>query len=57
MSLSKKSTVIVENLRKKQMRESISAGKRLDGRGLDEIRPIEIELERYQKGKRIDLGS
>ncbi|MDW0127677.1 MAG: exosome complex protein Rrp42 [Nitrososphaeraceae archaeon] len=49
MSLSKKSTVIVENLRKKQMRESISAGKRLDERGLDEIRPIEIELDVIKK--------
>ena len=49
MSLSKKSTVIVENLRKKQMRESISAGKRLDERGLDEIRPIEIELNVIKK--------
>ena len=44
MSLSKKSTIIVENLRKKQMRASISAGKRLDERGLDEIRPVEIEI-------------
>jgi len=49
MSLSKKSTVIVENLRKKQMREAISAGKRLDERSLDEIRPIEIELDVIKK--------
>lgn len=49
MSLSKKSAVIVENLRRKQMRESISAGKRLDGRSLDEIRPIEIELDVIKK--------
>jgi exosome complex component RRP42 len=44
MSISKKSPIIVENLRKKQMRESVSTGKRLDDRGLDEIRPIEIEV-------------
>jgi len=49
MSLSKKSTVIVENLRKKQMRESISAGKRLDERSLDEIRPLEIEIDVIKK--------
>jgi RNase PH-related exoribonuclease len=49
MSLSKKSTIIVENLRKKQMMESISAGKRLDERSLDETRPIEIELDVIKK--------
>lgn len=49
MSLSKKSTIIVENLRKKQMIESISAGKRLDERSLDETRPIEIELDVIKK--------
>jgi exosome complex component RRP42 len=49
MSLSKKSTIIVENLRKKQMRESISAGKRLDERSLDETRSLEIELDVIKK--------
>ncbi|HKX20182.1 MAG TPA: exosome complex protein Rrp42 [Nitrososphaeraceae archaeon] len=49
MSISKKSPIIVENLRKKQMRESISAGKRLDERGLDETRPIEIEVNVIKK--------
>jgi exosome complex component RRP42 len=49
MSISKKSPIIVENLRKKQMRESISAGKRLDDRGLDETRPIEIEVNVIKK--------
>jgi exosome complex component RRP42 len=49
MSLSKKSTIIVENLRKKQMMESISTGKRLDERSLDETRPIEIELDVIKK--------
>lgn len=49
MSLSKKSTLIVENLRKKQMRESISAGKRLDERSLDEIRPLQVEIDVIKK--------
>ncbi len=49
MSLSKKSTIIVENLRKKQMRESISAGKRFDERSLDEIRPLQIEIDVIKK--------
>ena len=49
MSISKKSPIIVENLRKKQMRESISAGKRLDERGLDETRPVEIEVNVIKK--------
>lgn len=49
MSISKKSPIIVENLRKKQMRESISAGKRLDERGLDETRTIEIEVNVIKK--------
>jgi exosome complex component RRP42 len=49
MSLSKKSTIIVENLRKKQMRESISAGKRLDQRSLDEIRPLQVEIDVIKK--------
>ena len=49
MSLSKKSTIIVENLRKKQMKDSISSGIRLDGRKLDEMRAIEVELDVIKK--------
>lgn len=49
MSSSKRSTLIVEHLRKQQMWESISKGKRLDGRNLDEIRPVEIELDIIKK--------
>jgi exosome complex component RRP42 len=49
MSSSKRSTLIVEHLRKQQMWESISKGKRLDGRKLDEMRPIEIELDIIKK--------
>jgi exosome complex component RRP42 len=44
MSSSKRSTIIVEHLRKQQMREAITRSKRLDGRDLDEMRPLEIEL-------------
>lgn len=44
MSSSKRSTIIVEHLRKQQMREAILRSKRLDGRNLDEGRPLEIEL-------------
>ncbi|HET6730532.1 MAG TPA: exosome complex protein Rrp42 [Nitrososphaeraceae archaeon] len=44
MSSSKRSTIIVEHLRKQQMREAIARSKRLDGRDLDEMRPLEIEL-------------
>src|ERR1051325_792937 len=49
MSISRKSTIIVENLRKRQMRESISSGKRLDGRNLDETRPLQIEIDVIKK--------
>ena len=45
MSSSKRSTIIVEHLRKQQMWDAISKGKRLDGRNLDETRPIEIEQD------------
>jgi exosome complex component RRP42 len=44
LSSSKRSTIIVEHLRKQQMREAILRSKRLDGRNLDEGRPLEIEL-------------
>lgn len=44
MSSSKRSTIIVEHLRKQQMREAILRSERLDGRSLDEGRPLEIEL-------------
>lgn len=49
MSSSKRSTIIVEHLRKQQMWDAISKGKRLDGRNLDEMRPIEIELDIIKK--------
>ena len=60
MSSSKRSTIIVEHLRKQQMWDSISKGKRLDGRNLDEIRPIEIEVGLIRKANgsaRVKLGN
>jgi exosome complex component RRP42 len=60
MSSSKRSTIIVEHLRKQQMWDSISKGKRLDGRTLDEIRPIEIEVGLIKKANgsaRVKLGN
>jgi len=43
LSASRRSTVIVENLRKLHMRDQISNGKRLDGRIFNESRPLIIE--------------
>lgn len=60
MSSSKRSTIIVEHLRRQQMWESISKGKRLDGRDLDQIRPIEIEVGLIKKANgsaRVKLGN
>ena len=60
MSSSKRSAIIVEHLRKHQMWESISKGKRLDGRDLDQIRPIEIEIGLIKKANgsaRVKLGN
>ena len=60
MSSSKRSTIIVEHLRKQQMWDSISKGKRLDGRDLDGIRPIEIEFDTIKKANgsaKVKLGN
>ena len=60
MSSSKRSAIIVEHLRKHQMWESISKGKRLDGRDLDQIRQIEIEVGLIKKANgsaKVKLGS
>jgi exosome complex component RRP42 len=59
MSASKRSTIIVEHLRRQQMWDLISKGKRLDGRALDEMRPLEIELDIIKKADgsaRVKLG-
>lgn len=60
MSLSKRSTIIVEHLRKQQMWDSLSKGKRLDGRNLDDLRPLEIEMGLIKKANgsaRVRLGN
>ena len=60
MSSSKRSTIIVEHLRKQQMWDAISKGKRLDGRDLDDIRPLEIELDIIKKANgsaKVKLGN
>ena len=60
MSSSKRSTIIVEHLRKQQMWDAISKGRRLDGRNLDEVRPIHIELDIIEKANgsaRVKLGN
>jgi exosome complex component RRP42 len=60
VSSSKRSTLIVEHLRKQQMWDSISKGKRLDGRNLDEIRPFNIELDIIKKANgsaKVKLGN
>lgn len=60
MSSSRRSTIIVEHLRKQQMWETISKGKRLDGRNLDEIRPIEAEVNVIRKANgssKVNLGN
>ena len=44
MSSSKRSTIIVEQLRKQQMLEALLRGKRLDGRNFDSYRDLEIEI-------------
>ncbi|HEY7108677.1 MAG TPA: exosome complex protein Rrp42 [Nitrososphaeraceae archaeon] len=49
MSASRRSTVIVENLRRHHMNEQIASGSRLDGRKFDEIRPLKIETNVIQK--------
>ena len=58
MSSSKRSTIIVEHLRKQQMWDAISKGKRLDERSLDELRAVEIELHAIKKAAsaRVKLG-
>jgi len=60
MSSSKRSTIIVEHLRKQQMWDAISKGKRLDGRNLDGTRPIEIEQDIIKKANgsaKVKLGN
>jgi exosome complex component RRP42 len=59
MSSSKRSTIIVEHLRKQQMWDALSRGKRLDGRDFSETRPLVIETDVIKKANgsaRVKLG-
>ena len=59
MSSSKRSTIIVEHLRRQAMWDSLARGKRLDGRGFTEQRPLEIEVDVIKKANgsaRVKLG-
>lgn len=60
MSLSKKATIILEHLRKQQMLDLLNKEKRLDGRSLDEPRPLEIEIDIIKKADgsaKVKLGN
>lgn len=60
MSTARKSNMIVEHLRRTQMQELLAEGKRVDGRGLTESRPIKIETNIIQKANgsaRVTLGN
>lgn len=59
MSSSRRSTIIVEHLRKQQMWDSLARGKRLDGRDFSGQRPLEIEIDVIKKANgsaRVKLG-
>src|SRR5215213_7487037 len=59
MSSSKRSTIIVEHLRKQQMWDALSRGKRLDGRDFSETRQLEIDTDIIKKANgsaRVKLG-
>jgi exosome complex component RRP42 len=60
MSSSKRSTIIVEQLRKQQMIEALSRGKRLDGRNFESYRDLEIEIGIIDKANgsaKVKLGN
>jgi exosome complex component RRP42 len=59
MSSSKRSTIIVEHLRKQQMWDALARGKRLDGRDFSEMRQLVIETDVIKKANgsaRVKLG-
>ena len=49
MSLSKKSPIVIEQLRKRHMFDLITNGKRLDGRNLEDTRDLQIEIDIIKK--------
>jgi len=60
MSSSKRSTIIVEQLRKQQMLEALSRGKRLDGRNFESYRDLGIEIGIIDKANgsaKVKLGN
>lgn len=60
MSSSKRSTIIVEQLRKQQMLEALSRGKRLDGRNFESYRNFEIEvgiIDKANGSAKVKLGN
>ncbi|CAN5582961.1 exosome complex protein Rrp42 [soil metagenome] len=60
MSSSKRSTIIVEQLRKQQMLEALSRGKRLDGRNFESYRDFEIEvgiIDKANGSAKVKLGN
>jgi len=60
MSSSKRSTIIVEQLRKQQMLEALSRGKRLDRRNFESYRDLEIEIGIIDKANgsaKVKLGN
>jgi exosome complex component RRP42 len=53
------SSITVSRIRQKQIAQLIATGKRLDGRGLNDYRPIQIErgiIERAEGSARVRLG-
>ena len=59
MSSSRRSTIIVEHLRRQAMWDSLAKGKRLDGRDFNDQRPLEIEIDVIKKANgsaRVKLG-
>lgn len=60
MSSSRRSTIIVEQLRKQQMLEALSRGKRLDGRDFESYRNFEIEvgiIDKANGSAKVKLGN
>jgi len=58
--MSMKKNYVVETIRKAQMVQLLAQGKRIDGRALDQIRPLKIETGLIQKANgsaRVTLGN
>jgi exosome complex component RRP42 len=58
--MSMKKNYVVETIRRAQLTEMLAQGKRVDGRGLDQIRPLKVETGIIQKANgsaRVTLGN